>query len=117
MKKILDFCKENGIECRKEKFGNPYYFNDGFSVDGLTVSFDFCIDSGAGRKMAAFEKFMSRKRAYETVCFKYGAGWTYRVFTVFDKRKLEKHENAIREAAERFWQEEHARRIMEKKAI
>ena len=117
MKKIIDFCNENGIECKREKFGNPYYFNDGFSVDGLIVSFDFYIDREASHKMNIFEKIMSRKKSYDVECFRFGAGWSYRIFTVFDKRRLEKHTNAIKEATEKFWEEEHARRALEGKAI
>lgn len=41
MKNIEKWLKENGIEYRKCKYGNPYYFNDGFQVDGLRISFYF----------------------------------------------------------------------------
>lgn len=39
MQKIEKWLEENGIEYKKGKYGNPYYFNDGFGVDGLQITF------------------------------------------------------------------------------
>ncbi len=41
MKKIIEFLKKNGIEYRTVSLGNPYYYNDGFTVQGITVRFDY----------------------------------------------------------------------------
>ena len=111
MKKIIEFLEENNIEYRAERFGNPDYFGDGFSVSGLVVSFDFFIDDDAPGKMARFERFMKLKRSYVLKGFQYGAGYTYRIFKAFDARRLEEHEKAVSEAVEAFWQAEHARRM------
>ena len=32
MKNIIEFLKKNGIDYKKVAYGNPYYYNDGFSV-------------------------------------------------------------------------------------
>ena len=37
--------------------------------------------------------------------------------TVFDAARLEKHEKAVADAVEAFWQAEHARRIQAEKAM
>lgn len=37
MKKIIEFLKENGIEYKIVSLGNPYYYNDGFTVQGITI--------------------------------------------------------------------------------
>lgn len=41
MKNIEKLLIENSIECEKQKYGNPYYFSDGFQVDGLQIAFYF----------------------------------------------------------------------------
>lgn len=33
MKKIIEFLEANGIEYRRETYGNPYYYNDDLSID------------------------------------------------------------------------------------
>ena len=43
MKKIIAWLEENGIEYSVNKYGNPQYFNDGFSVDGIHIAFYFEI--------------------------------------------------------------------------
>ncbi len=111
MKKIIEFLRENNIEYKAVKYGNPLYFNDGFSVDGLQIAFDFYFDEEVSRKMHDLEKFMKNKRAYDMTSYSYGAGYAYRIMTVFDARRLADHEKAIKEASENFWQAEHARRM------
>ena len=37
VKKIIVWLEENGIEYSANKYGNQYYFNDGFSVDGIQI--------------------------------------------------------------------------------
>ncbi len=111
MKKIIAWLEENGIEYSVDKFGNPYYFNDGFTVDGIQVSFYFDGIGNAWEKKEMLEKFMKRKKSYVCYDFRFGAGYTYRIMTVSDYVKLIEHEKAIDDAVKKFWQEEHARRM------
>lgn len=111
MKKIEQWLKDNGFEYSVNRYGNPYYFNDGFYVTGIQVSFYFDSIGNDFEKRHELERFMKRKRAYELFSFHFGAGVTYRIMTVFDAVRLEKHEKEIQDAAEAFWKAEHARRI------
>lgn len=111
MKKIIEFLKQSGMEYSVNKYGNPYYFSDNFSVDGIQVSFYFDGIGNSKSQEKVLIDFMKHKKTYEMKCERFGAGYTYRIMTVFDSARLEKHENAIKEAHERFWQEEHARRM------
>lgn len=110
MKPIEKWLIENDIQFRSEKWGNPYYFNDGFYVSGLIVTFDFYLDPNARRKMTTFERYMRRKHSYAYKCYKYGYGYWFRVLTVFDDVRLEDHEKRVHDATAAFWQAEHTRR-------
>ena len=110
MKQIEKWLTDNGITYRPAKRGNPDYFNDGFNVSGLIVTFDFYLDPDASHKMTAFESYMSRKKSLDCKCYSYGAGFWFRVLTVFDDACLEEHEKRVSDAIEAFWQAEHARR-------
>lgn len=110
MKQIEKWLTDNGITYRPAKWGNPDYFNDGFCVSGLMVTFDFYQDPDARRKMNDFERRMSRKRSYSCRAYKYGAGWWFRVLKTADDAKQEAHEKRVSDALEAFWQAEHARR-------
>lgn len=46
-----------------------------------------------------------------------GAGITYRIMTAFDAARLAEHEKCVADAAEAFWQEEHARRTAKAAAV
>ena len=115
MKKIIAWLKENKIEYSINKYGNPHYFNDGFSVDGIQIAFYF---DGVGNKQEN-EKLlldcMKRKKSYNCQRSRFGAGYSYRIMRVFDAVRLEKHEKAVADAVEKFWKEEHVRRTQEKK--
>ena len=41
MKNIIEFLKKNGIEYQEVTYGNPYYYNDEFSVPAIRVTFDY----------------------------------------------------------------------------
>ena len=41
MKKILEFLEQNGIKYESIAYGNPHYYNDGFTVQGITIKFDY----------------------------------------------------------------------------
>lgn len=111
MKQIEKWLQENDIQYRPAKWGNPYYFNDGFSVSGLQVTFDYYLDPDARSKKTAFEKYMGRKRIYDCKCHKCGTGWWYHVLTSSDAAQLDAHEKRVADAVEAFWQAEHARRM------
>lgn len=117
MKNIEKWLNENGIEYSRKKYGNPYYFNDGFGVDGLQIAFYFDGVGNDPKKRPELEKFMTRKKAYVCRVDRFGAGYSCRIMTVFDAARLEKHEKAVAGAVEAFWQSEHARRILAQKAI
>lgn len=108
---------ENSIECEKQKYGNPYYFSDGFQVDVLQIAFYFDSIGNDWEKRHDLEKFMSRKRAYICQTRRFGAGYTYTIMTVFDAARLEKHEKAVSEAVEKFGKEEHTRRLIAAQAL
>ena len=50
MKKIIEFLKENSIEYKIVSLGNPYYYNDGFTIQGITVRFDYELAKDIDRK-------------------------------------------------------------------
>lgn len=115
MKKIIEFLNENGIEYSANKYGNPYYFNDGFSVEGIQIAFYFDGIGNTPEKKKLLIDFMKRKKAYICRESRFGAGYTYRIMTVFDETRLNQHEKAIADAVEKFWEEEHKRRTEESK--
>ena len=110
MKQIEKWLTDNDIAYRTAKWGNPYYFNDGFCVSGLMVTFDFYLDPDASHKMTAFRHYMSCKRSFECKCYSYGSGFWFRVLTASDDARLEDHGKRVSDAVETFWQAEHARR-------
>lgn len=116
MKSIIKFLEENGVEYSANKYGNPHYFNDGFSVDGIQIAFYFDGIGNAPEKKKQLLDFMRRKKAYVCQELRFGAGHTYRIMTVFDAARLEQHEKAVANAVEKFWEEEHARRMRAEKS-
>lgn len=115
MKKIIKFLEENGIEYSANKHGNPHYFNDGFSVEGIQVSFYFDGIRNAPEKKKLLLDYMKRKRSYVCQERRFGAGYTYRIMAIFDFKRLEQHEKAVADAVEKFWEEEHKRRTLKHK--
>lgn len=111
MKKIIAWLEENKIEYSVNKYGNPRYFNDGFSVDGIQIAFYFDGIGNAQEKEKSLLKFMKRKKSHICQASRFGAGYTYRIMTVFDAARLEKHEKAVSDSVEKFWKEEHERRL------
>lgn len=110
MKKIIAWLEENEMEYSMNKYGNPYYFNDGFSIEGIQVAFYFDGIGNVPEKKKLLLDFMNRKKSYICKESRFGAGYTYRIMTVFDAERLERHEKAVQDAVKKFWQEEHARR-------
>lgn len=115
MKNIEKWLSENSIQWKRASWGDPDYFNDGFSVSGLQVTFNFYIDPDASRKMTAFERYMSRKRTYVCKCYSYGCGFWFDILFNSDAARLMEHEKRVTDASEAFWQAEHAW-MMEKAA-
>jgi hypothetical protein len=121
MKKIIEFLKENGIEYRTVSLGNPYYYNDGFTVQGITVRFDYELAKDMQelhKKEDTFLKSMKRKKKH---CIGYSGRcgiyipW-YTVLATSDFEKLKEHEARIDADVEKFWKEEHERRECQKSA-
>lgn len=121
MKKIIDFLEENAIEYKRVNYGNPYYYNDGFTVPAVQVYFDYELSTDPDelhRKERLFLQYMSRRKAH---CIAYQGKngiyipW-YSVMNVLDCRRWREHENRIKADVEKFWIEEHARREAERLA-
>jgi len=104
MKKIIAWLEENKIEYSVNKYGNPHYFNDGFSVDGIQIAFYFDEIGNAWEKKKLLLDYMKRKKAYICKESKFGAGYSYRIMRVFDAARLEQHEKTVADAVEKFWQ-------------
>lgn len=115
MKKIIAWLEENKIEYSVNKYGNPYYFNDGFFVEGIQIAFYFDEIGNKPENEKLLKDYMKRKKSYTCQGSRFGAGYTYRIMRVFDAARLEKHEKEVADAVEKFWEEEHAQRIQEKK--
>ena len=97
MKKIIEFLKENSIEYKIVSLGNPYYYNDGFTVQGITIRFDYELAKDMQelqKKEEAFLKSMKRKKKH---CIGYSGRcgiyipW-YTVLATSDFEKLKEHE-------------------------
>lgn len=60
MKKIIEFLEKNGIEYKLVTCGNPYYYNDGFTVPAISIRFDYeSIDCSCIPEMQKKESFLS----------------------------------------------------------
>lgn len=118
MKNIIEYLDKNNIEYEFVSYGNPYYYNDGFTVQAVQVSFDYDLANNIKelkQKENGFLKYMKRKKkcciGYEGrcgICIRW-----YSIFDVNDLRKYQEHENKIRKDVEKFWKEEHTRRMNE----
>lgn len=115
MKKIIAFLEKNGIEYSVNKFGNPHYFNDGFFVEGIQIAFYFDGIGNEPENKKLLVDYMKHKKSYVCQERRFGAGYTYRIMTIFDATRLEQHEKAVADAVEKYWEEEHARRIQAEK--
>lgn len=117
MKKIIEWLEENQITYSQGKYGNPYYFNDNFSVYGINVTFYFDGIGNAPEKKRLLIDYMKRKKSYVCQESLFGAGCTYIIMTIFDSARLEKHQKTISDAVEKFWEYEHNKRIQENAVI
>lgn len=116
MKNIIKFLEENNIDYECVKYGNPYYYNDGFSVQAVSVKFDYDFSENITelkQKEDTFLKYMKRKKRF---CIGYSGKcglfipW-YAVFDTDDFEKLKEHEKRIQTDVEKFWKGEHEKRI------
>lgn len=117
MKNIEKWLTENGLEYTRNQYGNSTYFNDGFNVPGLAVSFYMDGIGNDRRKAVELERYMARRKAYACIRSRFGAGISYRIMIAFDAARLEDHEKRVADAAEAFWQAEHARRMERAAAV
>lgn len=113
MKKIEKWLKENGIDYSVERYGNSTYFDDDFSVPGLSIPFYFDGIGNAWEDQKALTKYMDNNRAYMCKCSKFGAGISYYIMTVFDAARLAEHEEKIRKSVQKFWEEKRAQQMQE----
>ena len=121
MKKIIEYLEKNGIEYKPVTCGNPYYYNDGFTVPAIRIRFDYeSIDCSnipdMRRKQNAFTKSMRRRKNYCIgssgkcgICIPW-----YTIFKTEDFRRYQEHEARIHADQEKFWKEEHEWREGEK---
>lgn len=115
MKKIIDFLKQNGIDYELVNYGTPHYYNDGFTIQGITIKFDYELAESIPelqKKEKLFTQFMKRRKkhciGYSGKCGIY-IPW-YTVFNVPDFKRLQEHESKIQADVEKFWKEEQERR-------
>lgn len=119
MEKIIEFLEKNGIEYRRIMCGNPYYYNDGFRVPAIFVSFDYELTEDRQelkRKEVMFKRYMNRRKGYCIPSSGVSGIYIphYTVMSVADYHKQEEHVARIEADREKFCQEEHARREAEK---
>lgn len=110
MKQIEKWLNDNSFEYSRHQCGNSDYFGDGFSVPALFVPFYFDGIGNTHEKERQLVDYMRRKKAYICKAERFGAGYTYRIMSVFDAARLEEHEKRVSDAVETFWQADHARR-------
>ena len=121
MKKIIEFLKENGIEYRTVSLGNPYYYNDGFTVQGITVRFDYELAKDMQELHKKEDRFLKSIKRRKNYCIGHSGKsgiyipW-YTVLNTDDFERLEEHERRIQADIEKFWQEDHERRERQKSA-
>lgn len=102
MKKLVEFLKKNNIEYEYVNYGNPYYYNDGFRVQAISITFDYDLTDDIKEK--SFLNYMKRKRK---CCIGYTGRcglciqW-YSVFDVSDFKRHQEHENRIKSDTENF---------------
>lgn len=118
MKNLVEFLDKNHIEYEYVNYGNPYYYNDRFRVQAIRLTFDYDLADDIKeleKKEKAFLNYVKRKRK---CCIGYTGRcglciqW-YSVFDVSDFKRYQKHEDRIKSDTEKFWMEEHAKRIAE----
>lgn len=121
MKKIIEYLEKNEIEYKSVTYGNPYYYNDGFTVPAIMIRFDYeSINCSSipemRRKQDAFLESMKRRKNYCIgssgkcgICIPW-----YTIFKMEDFKRYQEHEARIHADQEKFWKEEHARRESEK---
>lgn len=124
MKRIIEYLEKNGIEYKPVTCGNPYYYNDGFTVPAISIRFDYesidcsCIPEMQKKERAFLKSIERRKNHCIGSSGKSGIyiPW-YMVLSTDDFKRLEEHEARIHADVEKFWKEEHERREREKLAI
>lgn len=119
MQKIIDFLEENAIDYRQVNYGNSDYYNDGFIVPAVMVSFNYEMTNdldGLQKKKRIFLQYMSRRKNH-CIAYMGKSGiyipW-YSVMGLLDYRRLLEHESRIHTDVEKFWIKEHAKQEAER---
>ena len=109
MKKIIEYLEKNGIEYKPVTCGNPYYYNDGFTVPAIRIRFDYeSIDCSNIPEMRR-KNYCIGSSGKCGICI----SW-YTIFKTEDFRRYQEHEARIHADQEKFWKEEHEWREGEK---
>lgn len=97
MNNFIDFLEENNIEYEIVSYGNPNYYNDGFTVQAVRISFNYELSDnliGLKKKEDAFLNEIKHNRSY---CIGYSyvkdtfINW-YSVFNVDDHKRWQDHQ-------------------------
>ena len=118
MKNIIEFLEKNNIEYEFVTYGNPYYYNDGFTVQAVSVKFVYDLADNIKEMELKEDRFLKSMNRRKSCCIGYDGRYGicshwYAVFNVDDFKRLEEHEKRIHADVEKFWKEEHARRMNE----
>lgn len=115
---MINYLEKNNIEYEFVSYGNPFYYNDGFTVQAVRVNFNYGLADNIKEMEQKEDKFLKSMMRRKSCCIgcsgKCGicSQW-YAVFNVDDLRKYEEHEDRIHADVEKFWKEEHARMMNE----
>lgn len=97
MNNFIDFLEENNIEYEIVSYGNPNYYNDGFQVPAIRISFNYELSDnliGLKKKEDTFLKEIKHNRSF---CIGYSyikdatIHW-YSVFNVDDYKRWQDHQ-------------------------
>ena len=104
MKKLIEKLENNGIKYEVNRYGNGSYFNDNFSVSGVSILvWNYGIENNDKTVVNYFLHDIKRNKKY-TVINSGGYGVeSYRIFLCSDYEKLVQHEKEVKRVADTFW--------------
>ena len=105
MKMLKEKLKELGVEFKDQAYGNPTYFGDFFSKQGVL----FFIPFSERSKKNLIETYIKRRKTIViSSSFINGCGIVYNVLTTKDSKELEEHGKRINDSVKKFWGEKGA---------
>lgn len=104
MKKLIEKLENNGIKYEVNRYGNGSYFNDNFSVSGVSILvWNYGIENNDNTVVNYFLHDIKRNKKY-TVINSGGYGVeSYRIFLCSDYEKLVQHEKEVKRVTDTFW--------------